>query len=184
MANCKTCGEKAGALKSECDSCKSNRAEQEYRAQLAAQEAENERQRQERERLQAALDARYQKYLEDCFNAFSTTLELGLTPYVYRFVVVNSESYLHGDNVGDNLELNEVQFYAQRGWEIATMHPITSGHGLQNTSTGSVSGTTWGGGIGGLVVGAYVVMRLPLNEKVMTQRRNEVIDALDNYFPG
>ena len=41
MGACRTCGEKAGALKSECDNCKAQREAQE-RAQRAAQQAIDE----------------------------------------------------------------------------------------------------------------------------------------------
>lgn len=184
MANCKTCGEKAGALKSECDSCKTTRTKQEQANRLKAQEAENERQTQERLRLQAELEARYKAYNENCFANFDLALESEVTPYIYQYVLVESVSYLNGEIVGSNLALDNVQSLAQRGWEVVALHQITEGHGLQNTASGSVSGTTWGAGIGGLVVGAYVIMRLPLNKKILSQRRAEVTSVLDFYFPG
>lgn len=184
MANCKTCGNKAGALKSECDSCKSKRTQQEQADRLKAQEAENERQKQERLRLQAELEARHKAYIEKCFADFALALDSGITPCIYQYVVVDSTSYLNGEAVGSNLTLHEAQSLAQLGWEVVAFHQITEGHGLQNTASGSVSGTTWGAGIGGLVTGAYVIMRLPLNEKVLSQRRAEIISVLDFYFPG
>ena len=191
MGACRTCGEKAGALKSECDTCKAQREAQE-RAQRAAEQAERderERQQLEADRLarQQAAEAR-QRRLDDFiaaqFASLEAVLDEGLTPYVYQSIHIDAHSNFNGDVIGGAPNLSELTALGLIGWEVIGTVPTTYGEALKNTSTGSTYGTTWGAGVGGLVIGAYVLLRLPVTRQVLSTRRDQLVGLIEGYFPG
>jgi hypothetical protein len=44
------------------------------------------------------------------------------------------------------------------GWNVIGVVPRTTGIGLSNSSIGSTMGTSWGAGLGGNVIGVYLLL--------------------------
>jgi len=64
------------------------------------------------------------------------------------------------------------------GWDVVTAVPRTLGLGLTNMSLGSAVGSTWGGGIGGNVVGVHLVLRRPFSIASDEEMQAEVQEYL------
>lgn len=191
MAACETCGQKAGFGKKLCDACQARAAEQRSKekaaenARIAAEqqarrEQEAERQRQE----EIARLERLRKFKEDRIAELHALVDQGVSPYLYSMIFINAQSTMNGETVGQNPDLTEMQQYGWLGWEAVGTVPSTYGEALKNVSYGASSGTTWGAGIGGIVVGAYVLMRFAITKGVLDEREEYIVSLLENEFPG
>ncbi len=146
MAFCGVCGEKAGIGKTVCNSCQQQLAA-EREVELANRRAE------ERE----AFEAHVTEALQAWASSASTLIGAGSAPTVYKSVYVTIDSVVTGSPVAD-FDMSLVQAAGLQGWKVEGIIPRTEGIGLTNVSYGSSSGETWGAGIGGNVVRAYVIM--------------------------
>lgn len=191
MAACETCGQKAGFGRKLCDSCEAKAAEQRSKEreaerarlnaeQQARREAEEERRRQE----EVARQQRFEKFKEDRIAELHALVKQGVTPYLYSMIFINAQSTMNGETVGQLPDLTEMQQYGWLGWEAVGTVPSTYGEALKNVSYGASSGTTWGAGIGGIVVGAYVLMRFAITQGVLEERQSYIVSLIENEFPG
>lgn len=191
MAACEACGNKAGFGKKLCDEC-SAKAEAQRRKEEAATQArkaeearvqreqEAERKRQQELARQQRLDA----YIEGRLNELRALVSQGITPYLYNVITISAQSRIHKNTYGGPPDLTELRKYGWAGWETVGIVPSTYGEGLTNTSYGSTSGTTWGAGIGGIVVGAYVLLRFSITAGVLDQRRDYIASLVAQDFKG
>ncbi len=87
----------------------------------------------------------------------SAAIEAGKPLYHYRWIYIEIDSEINGNSVG-NFNFDEIQDAGLEGWKVLSVLPRTVGVGLKNTSMGSTMGESWGGGVGGIVAGAYVIL--------------------------
>jgi hypothetical protein len=87
----------------------------------------------------------------------SAAIEAGKPLYHYRWIYIEIDSEINGDAVG-SFNFDAIQDAGLEGWKVLSVLPRTVGIGLKNTSLGSTMGESWGGGIGGVVAGAYVIL--------------------------
>ena len=191
MAACETCGQKAGFGKKLCESCTAKVAEQRSKEQAAekarlAQEAEDRRKAEaERKRQEEiARQNRYEAFIAERLSQLQSLLEQGVTPYLYSMLFINAQSTMNGQTIGSVPDLTQIQQYGWLGWEAVGTVPSTYGEALKNVSYGASSGETWGAGIGGLVVGSYVLMRFAITQKVLEVQRDYIVNLLKEEFPG
>jgi hypothetical protein len=64
--------------------------------------------------------------------------------------------------INERFDIDQLQELGVRGWEIVAVVPRTVGIGLRNVLLGSADGENWGGGIGGNVMGVYVLLKLEI----------------------
>jgi hypothetical protein len=180
MSACKTCGGKAGAFKSECKSCEADRVAQEA-AEAAARQADADRQERERlEREARALEARRAEFTEDALQRMRATLAEGRTPCLYTQIYVESDGWTNGQPFGAVPDLLELSELGKDGWEIAAVIPRTMGIGLSNRL--AKGGSTWGGGLGGLVAGVHIVLQLAVTEATLSGREDIVRQAVSSSY--
>ena len=185
MAECRTCGEKAGALRSECDSCKNLRVIEESRI---AAELEASRSADDRERARVKEEQRqerYVAYLHDQFEFMHALVNAGRTPYLHRQVHSSVDAYVDNHAISQSPDFSDVELMGWNGWELVGTVPQTAGLGLSNShQEGFGTNQTWGGGIGGLVTGCYYLFRLPVDSYVLEHQRELVIECFADQFPG
>jgi len=145
------------------------REEEERRARLTEEER---RQADERSRSE---------YADAAMARIELTLSEGRTPAVYRSVLMATD-YSFMSQVGgtrpDVLPLAELGW---DGWEIVGIVPRTTGIALTNLAGGQ---SFYGGGVGGLTDGAYLLMRLPVTEALFASRREYLIMLLRSMHDG
>jgi hypothetical protein len=103
---------------------------------------------------QAMAREQISSHLEGNLN---DAIEAGKTLYHYRWLYLEIDSEINGDPVG-SFNFDAIQDAGIEGWKVLGILPRTVGVGLKNTSTGSTFGQSWGGGIGGIVAGAYIIL--------------------------
>jgi hypothetical protein len=78
----------------------------------------------------------------------------GNNPNLFRWIYIQVDSVVEGDTVGE-FDITELQAAGLEGWDVVAVIPKTVGVGLTNIST---SGNSWGAGMGGNVMGVYLVL--------------------------
>ena len=176
MAACKSCGQKAGMGKDLCTSCKGKQEAE--RQRVAEEQAQARRLREQEEAAQAAreLEERTSAYVDESLAQIRTALERGLTPSLLTVETLTTTYALNGAMSGAPPDMTRLAVYAANGWETLATIPQTEGTGLTNR-TGN-GGTIWAGGVGGLVTGVYVVLRLPLTREFLEANEQYVRDAV------
>jgi hypothetical protein len=165
MAKCMTCGQKAGFGSQECTSC--------YQQRLANQQADANR------LFKETVDG----HVASCLAALETQIQGTGSGWVYSYISIDQQAPLardgsYFDATGSPTDLSVLQMLAARGWEVVSVIPRTAGNALTNVYQGG--GSVWGAGLGGLVVGATVLIRLPVTADVLANRRSEIVEALSS----
>ena len=94
----------------------------------------------------------------------------GNNPNLFRWIYVQVDSVVEDDTIGQ-FDITELQAAGLEGWDVVAVIPKTLGVGLTNIST---SGNSWGAGMGGNVLGVYIVLSKELYD--LKSERN-VADA-------
>jgi hypothetical protein len=89
-------------------------------------------------------------------------LERGERVYLFESVYVPVDSVLMEVPLASAFDIDALKRIGLSGRDIVAVVPRTQGIGLKNDSFGSTTGTTWGGGSGGNVVGVHVIVRKEL----------------------
>lgn len=191
MAACEACGAKAGFGKKLCEPCSVKAAEQKQKEDAArsARLAEERRQKdlaaaEARQQAEIARQQRYDAYISGRLKELHDLVDQGVEPCLYDIIVISTQSTRNGSKIGQPPDLDEIRSYGLAGWEAIATIPSTYGEALTNRSYGSTSGETWGAGIGGLVVGAYILMRFTITKGILESRRSYVVNLLAKDFPG
>lgn len=177
MAACRTCGGKAGTFKDECKDCESQRQANER--QERAEEARRNAEYAAKVKAQAAaeLEERTQSFIEESIDSFRRTLEQGRTPYLYSMVSVSVPYSLLEQEGGAIPDLHDISALGRDGWEIVATLPQTAGIGLTNVYQRG-GGKTWAGGIGGIVTGVFLLIRLPITTATLSDESEMLRAAL------
>lgn len=151
MAACSLCGEKAGFGKSVCTSCD----------QQAQQDAAESAARRKSEEAQA-FAAEVQQKLGDWRNYAKTQFDSGSELKMYNSIYLEVDSLSDGQQLG-TFTIASLQAAGLQGWKVIAVVPRTAGIGLANTQTqGFNTSTVWGGGMGGNVIGVYLLLEKPI----------------------
>lgn len=78
----------------------------------------------------------------------------GNNPNLFRWIYIQVDSVVEGDTVGE-FDITELQAAGLEGWDVVAVIPKTIGVGLTNIST---AGNSWGAGMGGNVLGVYLIL--------------------------
>jgi len=201
MAACLDCGVKAGMGKKRCVPCadkeqaRLNEIEITQRAELAAQKESELAEQQERERLaEIARIERLDKFFEERFGLLQELIDEGVTPYIYDSIVIDSYSFYNESpspqawtlktetqRVGNETDLGKVRELGFLGWEVTQSIPINYGSTLYNSVGGN---TVFAAAHSGLVVGANLILRMPITRKTLEEQRSFLKEYLIAEFPG
>jgi hypothetical protein len=144
MAACTACGEKAGFGKSLCGDCERQQAAQ-REAELANMRAQQ----------QAQFEQAVASGLADWKSRAQGMIKSGAAPVVYKNVYVPVNSVVTNETVAE-FDMRMLQVAGLEGWKIEGIIPRTIGLGLTNKAMNGLE--TWGAGVGGNIVGVYVIM--------------------------
>lgn len=181
MAACKNCGGKAGAFKEECKSCESKRLDAERLERDAQEQIRAEAEAKARAEAAQALEARKQAHVDRSLDSYRKTIQQGRTPYLYSMVSVSVPYSLLERNAGEVPDLHDIIALGRAGWEIVAVLPQTAGVGLSNVYQKG-GGTTWAGGIGGIVTGAILLIRLPITSSTLDEETEMLTAALRESY--
>jgi hypothetical protein len=147
MAKCSRCNVSLGLIsfRDYCPACEESiKNEERIRSTRIAEKEKAERQ-------QAALDIA---------KSIKKQLVAGKQVTLYDSIYLDVDSRVVDNDICKHFHLGLLHKLGIEGWEVIGVIPRTIGIALTNTTTGTNScGTTWGAGVGGNVVGVYVLIK-------------------------
>ena len=175
MAQCKRCGQKVGLFASYCDTCSSlNKQES-----LQRQAEERERDAEIRRALEEAAKERmrqeelaHQQKIEESIRAVRERVTAGQRAFLHQSLYLSVNSVILGEETAADFDIDMLRQLGLAGWDVVAVVPRTMGIALENKSVDPFGPVSYGGGVGGNVVGVYIIIR------------KEVTPALDSDEPG
>jgi hypothetical protein len=169
MATCEVCGDTVGFFASLCKRCKANneyaRQQEDARARAGVEAAE--RQLAEQRRLEIA------RVVDIIKDGLRQQLARGEQAFMYDSIYLGVDSVVNGESLSGGFDIRPLQRRTLGGWDVVQAVPRTVGIGLKNTSIGSSTGVTWGGGIGGNVAGVHVLLRKAIREADLDDSKDD-----------
>lgn len=129
----------------------------------------------------AAAKALKQK-IESEVKRIISEAKSGKTIYLYRSHYVSVDSFNNfGGQISKIAPFNdlEIKFAGTQGWRVIEAIPRTAGETLQNYEG---FGKAWAGGIGGTVVGAYVLMEFAVTSANADSSEDLVRQTVTQYL--
>lgn len=165
MKKCGECGEQLYESRTYCGKCGSSRvidnsAEKQAAADLEMEKrlaAAEEKKQREAERL-AEMQAEAEKSFDVWEIRARQRIAKGEKPQLFTWVYQPVDSIVENFKT-ETFGIDDLQEFGLGGWKIAGVVPRTVGIGLKNTSMGSTIGESWGGGVGGNVIGVYLILQ-------------------------
>lgn len=145
------------------------------------EEPEDAAAKEEIARREAADKALKQK-IENEVKRIISDARGGKTIYLYRSHYVSVDSFNNfGGQISTLVPFNdlEIKFAGAQGWRVVEAIPRTSGETLQNYEG---FGKAWAGGIGGTVVGAYVLMEYSLTATNVDTSEELIRQTVSQYL--
>jgi hypothetical protein len=107
-------------------------------------------------------------------SAYIEKLENGGKLFFYESALINVDAEIESD-YQRVFSISSLKLLGLDGWDLITAIPKTLGVGLRNTSANG-SHQTWGGGIGGNIIGAHLILK-----KEITQETKNYKELISNY---
>lgn len=136
--------------------------------------AQAERLQKERERARTTVNEEFERVSLEVRN--------GRTIYLYRSFYMSVDSELDSDNKKmqlspyDDAQVKQAGLF---GWRIVGVVPRTSATTLMNYEG---FGKTWAGGIGGNVVGSYIMMEYELNKNNLDESAEILRETIKHAY--
>lgn len=167
MGQCRRCGNKVGFFQMLCEKCQSDdrqrleKTEDERKAEdlKSAQEREAKRNR--------SIDEARARILERLNN--------GEAVYLHDTVHMEVDSYISDRQLGQ-FSFNVVREMGFAGWDVVGIVPRTLGYELFNQYDNG--GTVYAGGLGGNILGVYILLRKELKGTPTQQQISDLNELL------
>lgn len=91
-------------------------------------------------------------------------LEGGRPAFLYEKVFLPVDSEILDKQFTGEFDVGIIRRLGLLGWEVIQAVPKTKGIGLENVGTQTtIFGSMWAGGVGGNVMGVYIILKKPLS---------------------
>ncbi len=170
MGLCANCGKQTGFGVRLCPTCDSGRANGDPLA---------DQRQQQRARVAEGKAREVQGLLDTVLERVERYGQVSL----FRSVYIEVDSVIGEEQLTKQVDIAPLQALGLSGWEIVTCIPRTMGIELKNISIGSTSGRTYGGGMGGNVVGVHVLMQRIVRKPVAQEMHEELKAVLGENLP-
>jgi hypothetical protein len=183
MASCQTCGRQISSFttEKECKYCfetriaKEDRDERERAKFRSLDESEQKRITEEAERVRSEREMQVkQTWMEEQVDVFCAALAPHKPLFLYQRVFRPVDSNVDKALLAPSFTLDKVEELGAQGWQLVGIVPRTVGVALTNVSIGSVSGNSWGAGMGGNIDGVYMVMQLTVTVENIDSLRSTI----------
>ena len=155
MAKCSRCGKPVGLISKICDECKQAIAIEQRLERERLYEEKVQRDQQQLEEYKAYMDY----IISSKIQALKQRIESGEKTFLYDNIYLPVDSKVVNETIAEEFSLGSLRILGLDGWDIIAVIPKTLGVALINESYGSSSGSTWGAGLGGNVVGVHIIIR-------------------------
>jgi hypothetical protein len=167
MGRCKRCGKQAGLTLILCKECQ------------ARDEADSVRLEEERQvRISEEFKRTRMIILEERKKLIRNRLARGERVFLYHSVYIPVDSEVLGQPLNDVFDIGCLTELGLNGWDIVQVVPKTQGIALENKYTVGPPLKTYAGGMGGNVIGVYVLLK----KEVLKASMDEDNDELDSLI--
>lgn len=146
---------------------------------LARLATEEERARHSDKELREAHQQAQDVFVDGALKRLERSLREGRSPCLFRVAALDSQYSIFGQVGGSPFSSRVLDELGWDGWEVVGVVPRTTGIPLTN-SIGRAS--SYGGGIGGIVDGAHLLLRFPVTEQLMTHNGSFLRQVLAGLF--
>jgi len=182
MAQCKRCGQKVGIFTSFCDACNiQNQKEQEARIEEDKQRQEADRQARAAAEAQevAELQRARREAITNRIDALCIQVAAGQRLFIYETLYLPVDSVVLEENVAQGFDLGTLRELGLVGWEVIGVVPRTIGIALENKTTDLLGPISYGGGVGGNVLGVYLLLRKEMTYATIENSSDELASFID-----
>jgi hypothetical protein len=129
----------------------------------------------------------YQATIDDYVNRRISVLRKQLetshqsTLFIKHYLPL--DSVIETVSTPDTFDIEALNVYGAAGWRLVSFVPKTVGLGLRNEANNALSTQSWGGGIGGNVIGVYAIMELVVSSETIPSARIGLSQAALQIFP-
>jgi hypothetical protein len=159
MDNCKRCKKSLGLLSGlfsdYCESCKNIIAQEKKSEQARVEREKSEKQRKQFEQFNKHKASLAKSKIQFVKNR----IDNGEVLFLYQSVYLPVDSVVVEERIISEFTIAALRPLGFDGWDIVGIVPRTIGIGLTNSSYGASTGTTWGAGVGGNIVGVHVLLK-------------------------
>ena len=170
MGMCEKCGRQTGFGVRTCPACEAGRS---GKVPLVEERQE------QRERVAAGRA----REIQDLLDTLLARVEKYGRVSLFRSVYVPVDSVIGDEHVAKTFDISAIQALGLSGWEFVSVVPRTKGVELTNVSIGSTTGHTYGGGMGGNVIGVHVLMQRVVRKPVPAEMHDELRVVLGEQVP-
>ena len=162
MASCSGCGSKVAMFTKECPACITKRQNAQQQEAAAAQQAR---------------ELARQKTIKDEFERIQVDVKRGLPCFLHTSQYISVDSEITGTTFPINpYDDSGVRVAGLSGWKVVGTMPHTVGTALQNTEGFN---SVWAGGVGGSVIGAYVLLELEITANNLEMMADDILEYLE-----
>jgi len=103
------------------------------------------------------------------------------TLYVKHYLPIDAQ--IETVTTADTFDVEPLNVYGASGWRLVSFVPKTVGIGLTNEANNLTSTKSWGGGIGGNVIGVYAVLELVVTTATLKYARTGLEHSIRQMNP-
>lgn len=133
--------------------------------------AQAEQRRQYEADLEASQTAK-ENAQQSLINSVWDRLDRGEKCFIYDKIYLPVNSIINKEEFTETFDTSTLETLGLQGWDIVAVVPRTVGVALTNTS-GLVT-SAWGGGIGGNIIGVYIILK----KEVIPSMRGKIDDLI------
>lgn len=159
MAKCSKCGKPVGFFETICADCKAKEIEKQRRIEAERKARDEAKRKAQVERARREKEEKLQRLVFAVSDVIKKRLQTGQAVVLYETVYLPVDSVINEQVIGDPFEISTIMRLGLDGWEVIQTIPRTVGIGLANHQVGYSAGESWGGGVGGNIMGVYILLK-------------------------
>lgn len=179
MGKCLRCGAKAGLFLNLCEKCQAENVKLKQGDAQRQQDLENQRKADD---LKAAQEreAKRRRSVDEARTRILQRLNNGETVYLHDTVYTEVDSYILDRPLLGEFSFDTVRELGLAGWSVVGIIPRTMGYELFNNN--GDGGTAYGGGLGGIIIGAYILVKKEIQGTPTEQKISELDEFLFRHI--
>jgi multidrug efflux pump subunit AcrA (membrane-fusion protein) len=167
-----------------CDDCNAQ-IQKEQEARIAEEKRQEEVSRQARAAAESQKLAELQRVRHEAITnritALHTQVADGQRLFLYETLYLPVDSVVLEENIAPGFDLGALRELGLAGWEVVGVVPRTIGVALTNKTTELLGTVSYGGGVGGNVLGVHLLLRKEMTRATPESFSRELAPFVDTH---
>ena len=165
MGKCIRCGNDAGFLSDLCEQCDERSYKHKMNKILLEKQDKLHQQEETKAEKENNLSNILQGKVEQRLVNIKLRLAKGHKAFIYKKIYIPVDSVVFDEVFTENFDISMLQVLGYEGWEIVQVVQKTLGLALSNKYVGP-GPSHFAGGVGGNVIGVYVILKKEFEENI------------------